>query len=135
LSSRTPRVGLLDRASGLVDEARLNVQPPRPEGLGWTGCKKSGVLLSSFVCAGLAGSSAALRGSETGARGVGPAGPVRGAAAWHELRGPHLQQTLAELVTCDNIVGRPEVDGQPSADDRWPGRGATATPGGLLLEV
>src|ERR1035437_7155613 len=87
---------------------------------------KSGVLLSSFVCAGLAGSSAALRGSDTGARGVGPAGPVRGAAAWHELRGPHLQQTLAELVTCDNIVGRPEVDGQPSADDRWPGRGATA---------
>jgi len=88
------------------------------------------VLLSSFVCAGLAGSSAALRRSANR-----PAGPVRGAAAWHELRGPHLQQTLAELVACDNIVGRPEVDGQPCADDRWPGRGATATPGGLLFEV
>ncbi len=91
---------------------------------------KSGVLLSSFVCAGLAGSSAALRRSANR-----PAGPVRGAAAWHELRGPHLQQTLAELVTCDNIVGTPEVDGQPCADDRWPGRGPTATPGGLLFEV
>jgi len=34
-------VGLLDRASGLVDEARLNVQPPRPEGLGWTGRKRA----------------------------------------------------------------------------------------------
>src|SRR5450759_3146827 len=38
-------VGLLDRASGLVDEARLNVQPPRPEGLGWTGRKERSAAL------------------------------------------------------------------------------------------
>src|ERR1035437_699436 len=97
---------------------------------------KSGVLLSSFVCAGLAGPSAA-------SAGVGDWGSGRwsgGARTWSSRLARAARPTPPTDASrvgqlCDNIVGRPQVDGQPSADDRWPGRGATATPGGLLLEV